>query len=317
MSLIEISLIVPVYNEELNIEYFMKRVETVLTKLSLTYEIIFINDGSTDNSLEKILKLHEKNTNIKLINLSRNFGKESALTAGLDFTNGNIIIPIDADLQHPPEIIPEMLKHWENGYDVVLCERNDRKIDNKLSAYLANKFYKIHNKIAEPKIPPNVGDFRLMDKKVVDALKLLPERRRFMKGLFAWLGFKSITIKYEVDQRHNGKSSFNGWKLWNFALEGITSFSTVPLHIWSYIGTCITLTSLLYAIYIVIKTLYFGTDLPGYPSLFTAILFFGGIQLLSIGILGEYIGRIYSEVKQRPIYIIKDKFGFKETNEEK
>lgn len=310
MKYIEISLVVPVYNEEANICPFYKRVESILSDVTSSYEVIFINDGSTDDTMNNLKKLITENDNVKILDFSRNFGKEAALTAGIDASLGNVVIPIDVDLQHPPEIIIEMMERWRKGFDVVLCQRENREIDNQLLARFANMFYKIHNKISDCNIPENVGDFRLMDRKVVEALKLLPERQRFMKGIFAWVGFNSTTIKYNVESRFSGSSKFSGWKLWNFAIEGITSFSAVPLRIWTYIGALITIFSLLYAFFIVIKTVVTGSDIPGYPSLFTAILFFGGIQLLSIGILGEYIGRIYTEVKHRPIYIIKNKFGF-------
>lgn len=301
-----ISLVVPFYNEEETVSAFFARVVPVLEKIpGSDYEIICVNDGSSDATLEQLIASLKANPNIHILDLSRNFGKEAALTAGLDAACGDAIIPIDSDLQHPPEIIPEMIELWRSGYEVVLAKRSDRDTDHPLQRHAANWFYRIHNWLADNKIPENVGDFRLIDRCVLDAIKLLPERNRFMKGLFAWVGFKTTTIAYMVEPRHSGSSSFNGWKLWNFALDGITSFSSMPLRIWTYLGGLISFLALAYALWIVFKTSVYGTDLPGYASLFTAILFLGGVQLIGIGVLGEYIGRIYNETKQRPIYIIR------------
>lgn len=231
------------------------------------------------------------------------------MTAGIDAACGDAIIPIDADLQDPPELIIEMVKKWQEGYDVVLAKRADRSTDSLFKRFSACSFYRVHNWVADFPIPENIGDFRLMDRKVVDILKQLPERRRFMKGLFAWVGFKTFTLEYEREVRIAGTTKFNIWKLWNFALEGITSFSTAPLRIWTYIGFSISLFAFLYAGYYIWRTLTHGIDVPGYASLLTIMLFLGGIQLIGIGILGEYSGRIYIESKQRPIYIIRKKHG--------
>lgn len=302
-----ISLIVPCYNEKENIQYFMDEVNNKLitNQKKYTFQVVAVNDGSTDGTLEKLIQIQQKYSFLKVIDLSRNFGKEAALSAGLKYSDGDAVVPIDADLQHPLEAIDRMILLWEEGYDVVLAKRTDRKTDHALQKFTAQSFYKAHNAISDIDIPADVGDFRLMDKKVVDALNQLPENRRFMKGLFAWVGFKTTTIDYEVNSRLYGESKFNTWKLWNFALEGITSFSIAPLKIWTYIGMFISSLSFMYAIFLIFKTLFFGADLAGYPSLMVAILFIGGIQLISIGILGEYIGRIYIESKKRPPYIIK------------
>ena len=246
--------------------------------------------------------------NIRIINFSRNFGKEAALTAGLDKARGETAIPIDVDLQDPPELIKELVAKWREGYDVVLAKRADRTSDSFAKRVSADLFYKLNGKISNVDIPNNVGDFRLMSKRVVEALKQLPENQRFMKGLFAWVGFKTIAIEYVREKREAGQSSFNGWKLWNFALDGITSFSTLPLRIWLYIGALVSFLSFLYGSFIILKTLIFGVDLPGYASLAVIMLFLGGIQLIGIGILGEYIGRIYSESKRRPSYIIEGEY---------
>lgn len=279
-----------------------------MTQINEPYEIVFINDGSRDNTLNVLLNAKQNFKNIRIINFSRNFGKEAALTAGLDKARGEAAIPIDVDLQDPPELIKELVARWREGYDVVLAKRVDRTSDSFAKRVSADLFYKLNGKISNVDIPNNVGDFRLMSKRVVEALKQLPENQRFMKGLFAWVGFKTVVIEYVREKREAGQSSFNGWKLWNFALDGITSFSTLPLRIWLYIGALVSFLSFLYGSFIILKTLIFGVDLPGYASLAVIMLFLGGIQLIGIGILGEYIGRIYSESKRRPSYIIEGEY---------
>ena len=303
-----ISIIAPCYNEEETIEPFLRRIKEILTQINEPYEIVFINDGSRDNTLNVLLNAKQNFKNIRIINFSRNFGKEAALTAGLDKARGEAVIPIDVDLQDPPELIKELVARWREGYDVVLAKRADRTSDSFAKRVSADLFYKLNGKISNVDIPNNVGDFRLMSKRVVEALKQLPENQRFMKGLFAWVGFKTFVIEYVREKREAGQSSFNGWKLWNFALDGITSFSTLPLRIWLYIGALVSFLSFLYGSFIILKTLIFGVDLPGYASLAVIMLFLGGIQLIGIGILGEYIGRIYSESKRRPSYIIEGEY---------
>ena len=303
-----ISIIAPCYNEEETIEPFLRRIQEILTQINEPYEIVFINDGSKDNTLNILLNAKQNFKNIRIINFSRNFGKEAALTAGLDKARGEAAIPIDVDLQDPPELIKELVAKWREGYDVVLAKRADRTSDSFAKRVSADLFYKLNGKISNVDIPNNVGDFRLMSKRVVEALKQLPENQRFMKGLFAWVGFKTTVIEYAREKREAGQSSFNGWKLWNFALDGITSFSTLPLRIWLYIGALVSFLSFLYGSFIILKTLIFGVDLPGYASLAVIMLFLGGIQLIGIGILGEYIGRIYSESKRRPSYIIEGEY---------
>jgi glycosyltransferase involved in cell wall biosynthesis len=305
---VSLSLIVPVYNEEDVVELFMIEVYKILSQLDKTYEIIFINDGSKDNTLKKLIELKCLYDGIRIIDLSRNFGKEAAMTAGLDVARGKAIIPIDVDLQDPPELINLFIQKWEEGYDVVVAKRADRSTDSFSKRFSANYFYKFHNKIASVKIPENVGDYRLFSRKVLTAIQLLPENQRFMKGIFSWVGFKTTTVEYKRDERVGGYTSFNGWKLWNLALEGITSFSTVPLRIWLYIGFLISFMALIFASWILIKTFVYGIDAPGYSSTIIMILFLGGIQLMGIGILGEYIGRLYMESKRRPIYIIDKEY---------
>ncbi len=307
-----LSIIVPCFNEGEGLDVFFDRLELSLLALqAYDYEIICIDDGSDDNTLEVLCRHATRNPRIIVLELSRNFGKEAALTAGIDAAIGDAVIPLDADLQHPPELIIDMVKQWENGSDVVLARRQSRETDHPFQRLVTQWFYRLHNTISECKIPRDAGDFRLMDKRVVEALKQLPERRRFMKGLFAWIGFRHSEVEFVVEPRTSGKSSFNARRLWIFALEGITSFSTVPLAVWAYLGFTVAALALVYGCWIIIKTLAFGIDIPGYASLLTAILFLGGIQLMGIGVLGEYIGRIYSESKQRPVYIIRQRYGGK------
>lgn len=307
-SNIDISIVVPCYNEEESIDNFMDTITPILEDIGMRYEIIFINDGSSDNTLKKLLEAKKRNSHIRILDFSRNFGKEAALTAGLEKSRGKAVIPIDIDLQHPPHIIKEFIKKWQEGYDVVVGKRLNRSGESFLKKLTAKYFYKLHNKISDIEIPYNVGDFRLMSRKVVDSINSLPENQRFMKGLFAWVGYKTAVVEYIQEERALGSSKFSGWKLWNLAIDGITSFSIAPLRIWLYFGTVISLLSFLYGSFIVIKTLIYGSDVPGYASMITVILFLGGVQLIGIGVLGEYIGRIYRESKRRPVYIIDNEY---------
>ncbi|MDE2342901.1 MAG: glycosyltransferase family 2 protein [Betaproteobacteria bacterium] len=301
-----LSLIVPFYNEAAAIDSFADTIVSAIERIHGTrWEIICIDDGSKDETLLKLVALSKSDSRFRILELSRNFGKEAALTAGIDAATGDAVIPIDADLQDPPDVIPGMVEAWRAGAEVVLARRVDRSTDSMMKRKTAGWFYHIHNKLSKTKIPENVGDFRLIDRSVVDALKLLPERQRFMKGLFAWVGFRTVTIDYTRAERAAGNTKFSGFALWNFALEGFTSFSTAPLKIWTYLGGVAALLTIIYAIYIAIRTLIFGNAVPGYASIFVAITFFGSLQLISIGLLGEYIGRIYMESKQRPIYIVR------------
>lgn len=305
--MIKLSLVVPVFNEEGVIKYFLNSVNHVFSKnKDLILEIIFINDGSTDGTLAELLDFQSKDLRIIVVDLSRNFGKEAALTAGLEISTGDVVVPIDVDLQDPLEVIHEMIPLWRLGYEVVLGRRSDRSSDSLMKRLTASLFYKIHNKISKPKLPENVGDFRLMDKSVIEALKMLPESNRFMKGLFAWVGFKTAVVEYIRPTRVSGVTKFNGWKLWNFTLEGITSFSTDPLRIWTYFGILISSASFLFGLFIIIKVIYLGVDMPGYASIVVLVTFLGGIQLIGIGVLGEYLGRTYIESKNRPIYLIRN-----------
>ena len=313
----EISIVVPMHNEEANIEPFFSRFEALFSKLGVSYEIVCVNDGSTDGTLELLRKYQEKDSHIRLIDLSRNFGKEVALSAGLDHCSGDVVIPIDADLQDPPELIPEMLARWREGYDMVYATRRSRQGESAVKRTTANLFYRLLGRISEVEIPRNTGDFRLMDRRVVDALRLMPERNRFMKGLFAWVGFKQTAIYYDRDPRLAGETSWNYLRLWRLAVDGITSFSAAPLKVWSYLGLILSLTALFYATYLVIRVWVQGIDVPGYASMMVVILFMGGMQLITLGIIGEYLGRIFTEVKGRPLYLIREMRGFEQGESKK
>jgi len=306
-----ISCIVPVFNEEAVAATFIASLQNALRELTTRFEIIVVDDGSRDHTVEKIRQLPQE-YQVKLLGLSRNFGKEIALTAGLEHCSGDVAILLDADFQHPLEVIPDFLRRWADGYEMVYGVRKNRESESWFKRNFARLFYWLMQKITKIDIPDNAGDFRLLDRKIVQALKEFPERTRFMKGLYAWVGFKKIGIPFAVQDRAAGKSSWRFSRLTELAITGITSFSDVPLRVWGFIGFVISLISLIYAIYIVTVTLLFGADLPGFPTLVVAIMFLGGIQLLSIGILGEYIARIFTEVKQRPKYLLQIKDGFNE-----
>ncbi len=302
-----VSLIVPVLNEEDAIPIFYKAVRELESLREYEVEIVFVNDGSEDATESIIDALATADPLVKPLSFTRNFGKEPALFAGLEYATGDAVVPIDVDLQDPIEVIPRLIEKWQAGADVVLAKRSDRSTDGRLKRKSAEWFYKLHNKISEPQIEENVGDFRLMSREVVENIKLLPERNLFMKGVLSWVGGKTDVVEYFRAPRIAGKTKFNGWRLWNLALEGITSFSTFPLRVWTYIGLGVSTLSFFYAAWMVINKLVWGNPVPGYPSIMAAILFLGGVQLIGIGILGEYIGRVYTEVKQRPRYIVKHK----------
>lgn len=304
-----LSLVVPFYNEEVALHGFFERVRPILESIPDThFEIVCVNDGSTDETLSGLVDVACRDGRIRVIDLTRNFGKEAALTAGIDEALGDAVIPIDADLQDPPELIPTLVRRWRDGADVVLAQRASRTSDSFLKRATAAAYYRVHNCLSDLKIPENVGDFRLMDRAVVNALKQLPERHRFMKGLFAWVGFNTVIVQYERLPRTAGASKFSGWRLWNLALEGITSFSSVPLRSWTYLGTFIAILSFCYGMYIIARTIVLGVDVPGYASVLSLLLFFGGVQLIGLGVVGEYIGRIYDESKGRPIYLVKRRY---------
>lgn len=294
----KISLIVPVFNEEEAIPIFYKTVRENEELKKHEVEIIFINDGSKDSTESIINALAIADSLVKPLSFMRNFGKESALFAGLDHATGDAVIPIDVDLQDPIDVIPVLIEKWQEGADVVLAKRTDRSTDGWLKRKTAEWFYKLHNKISTPKIEENVGDFRLMSWETVENIKLLPERNLFMKGVLSWVGGNVDIVQYTRAERSAGESKFNGWKLWNLAIEGITSFSTLPLRMWTYIGLGVAAISFIYGTWMIIDKIIWGNPVPGYPSLLVSILFLGGIQLIGIGVLGEYIGRIYTETKK-------------------
>lgn len=307
---VELSVIVPLYNEEPNIDSLFARLESVLSRMNTTYEIVCVDDGSQDNTLTCLVEQHHCRPAVKVVNLSRNFGKEVALTAGIDYASGAAIIPIDADLQDPPELIADLVAKWREGYDVVYATRRSRRGERWFKRLTATFFYRTIGRMSRVPIPRDTGDFRLLDRRVVEALKQMPERTRFMKGLFAWVGFKQTSVLFDRDPRLKGATTWNYWRLWNLAIDGIISFSLLPLKVWTYVGLCISLLSFLYASFLILRTLIFGVDLPGYASLMVAILFMGGIQLLTLGVIGEYLGHVYEEVKGRPLYFVRDCYGF-------
>jgi glycosyltransferase involved in cell wall biosynthesis len=309
----ELSIIVPVKDEEEAIGPFLIRVRAVLDKLddsaSNAYEILFVDDGSNDSTLAKIREAHVADPRIRAISLSRNFGKEAALSAGLDHVHGRAVVPMDVDLQDSPEALIAMVAKWREGYDIVYGVRDNRESDSLPKRLTADLYYRAHNWLSEDKIPEHAGDFRLLDRKVVDVIRTMPERNRFMKGLFAWAGFKAASIPYTRAARTLGTTKYRYWRLWTLAIDGITSASTLPLRVWSYLGGLVALGALAYAIFIVIRTLVSGVEVPGYASLMVAVLFLGGLQLLSLGVLGEYVGRILIETKGRPLYVIRETIG--------
>lgn len=300
------SLVIPMYNEGDAIDVLFARLDAVLPTLEqYDFEIVCVNDGSTDQTLALLTDASTSRKNLVVVDLSRNFGKEAALSAGLFVATGDAVIPMDADLQDPPEAIKDLLAKWEEGFEVVLARRSDRSSDSVAKRFTARSFYRIHNAVADVEIPADVGDFRLMDRVVVEALNALPEGRRFMKGLFAWVGFKTTSIDYRRDVRAAGTSKFNAWKLWNFALEGIFSFSISPLKIWTYLGFFVALAAVGWGSWIAVRTIVWGVDIPGYASVLVGVLLLGGLQLIGIGMIGEYLGRAFLESKRRPAYLIR------------
>ncbi|MFT8353709.1 MAG: glycosyltransferase family 2 protein [Gluconobacter japonicus] len=303
----DISVIVPCYNEEEVLSIFHQRLSAVMQKIGMSWEVVYVNDGSRDQTLTAMNVLANRDKHVSIVNLSRNFGKEIALTAGLDHARGTRgVIVIDADLQDPPEVIADLVAAWNEDVDTVYAQRNTREGESALKKLTAWMFYRLIKRLGNKVvIPPDTGDFRLVSRRLVDNLLLLRERHRFMKGLFAWVGFPTRAVLYDRAPRTGGKSSFNYWSLWNFALEGITSFSVLPLQIGTYMGLIISILSVLYGFWIVARTLLFGNPVAGYPSLMAVILFMGGVQLMTIGIIGEYVGRIFNETKNRPLYLVE------------
>ena len=299
-----LSVVAPVYNETAVIQEFHRRLAAVLDHLSVSSEVLYINDGSSDGSMRLLREIGDADPRVVLLDLSRNFGKEIAMTAGLDHARGEAVIVIDSDLQDPPELIPDMLREWQAGVDVVMMRRFSREGESWLKKATSTWFYRLIGSIGELPIPADVGDFRLLSRRAVDALGLLPERTRFMKGLFAWVGFRQITLDYRRDARFAGETKWNYWRLWNLALEGITSFSSAPLKMASYVGLATAVYALGAGVYVFGKALLFGNPVAGYPSLMVTVLFLGGVQLIALGIIGEYMARMFVEVKGRPLYLL-------------
>ena len=300
-----IDLIVPVLDEENSLEPFLEEVTGVLEGTKCPYHIIFVDDGSQDQTLAALRRLKSRYAGIKIISLSRNFGKEAALTAGLDHCEADVIIPIDVDLQDPPGLIPEFLECWREGFDIVYGVRTSRLADAPFKRLTASIFYNIFNRLSDVKIPANAGDYRLMDRKVVSEISRLREQNRFMKGLMSWPGFKAMGVPFERVHKAERGSRWGYWRLFNLALNALSGFSTVPLRIWFYVGCVLAMLGFIFALFIVVRVLLFGTDVPGYASIIVSIIFVGGIQLITLGILGEYLGRIFEEVKARPLYVIE------------
>jgi polyisoprenyl-phosphate glycosyltransferase len=310
-----LSVVVPAYNEQEVLPEFHRRVCESLSPLSIRTEIVYVNDGSTDGTLKVIQDLRCGDERIGIVDLSRNFGKEIALAAGIDCAKGDAIVVIDADLQDPPELISEFVKYWKDGYDVVYGKRISRAGETLIKKFTAHAFYRLANRIGEIKIPEDTGDFRLLSRRAADSLMELRERHRFMKGLFTWVGYSQMEVTYKRDPRYAGKTKWNYWQLWNFALEGITSFTTAPLKVATYLGFIVALVAFVYAAIIIYRTLLYGNPVRGYPSLMVVILFLGGIQISAMGILGEYLGRVFDETKCRPLYFLKGYLPSKESRQ--
>lgn len=309
--MIDLSLILPFHNEADGVHELLSRLQPVLSRLQLSYEIICIDDGSTDGTYAALSHARELDHRLKLVRMARNFGKEAALTCGLRLAEGAAAITMDSDLQHPPEVLPDLVQKWEQGFDMVFAVRRNRDTDGALRRFFSRAFYYVFRIIADIQIPEGAGDFCLLDRKVIDAVNSLPERNRFMKGLVSWVGYRQSTVPFEVAPRHGGSTHWNFFRLMRFAFDGISSFSTLPLRIWTWGGAAVSLFALAYGVYLTLRTMLFGIDVPGYASLMVGMLFLGGVQLLSLGMIGEYLARVFTEVKARPIYLVADQVGFK------
>ncbi|HYB10607.1 MAG TPA: glycosyltransferase family 2 protein [Alphaproteobacteria bacterium] len=305
-----LSVVVPIFNEGANIDSFFTRVVAVLDGTGLPWEIVCINDGSRDNSLERLIVARAQHSSVRIIDFSRNFGKEPALSAGLARARGDIVIPIDADLQHPPELIPDMIEKWRQGFDVVYALRANRAYQSGPARFFAHAFYWIFDRLSDVPLPAGAGDFRLLDRRVVDVINGMPERTRFMKGIFAWVGFRQTGVTFNPVEREKGNTKWGFFKLLRFAFDGLTAFSNFPLKVWGLIGAAISLLAFVYIVIRLLRTAIYGIDVPGYESIIVTILFLGGMQLLTLGIIGDYIGRVFNEVKGRPLYIVRAAYGF-------
>lgn len=300
-----LSVVVPVFNESEVLSSFHARLSAVLDGLGFASEVVYVDDGSTDATGQVLQNLRGADDRVAIVEFSRNFGKEVAMTAGLDHARGDVVVVIDADLQDPPELIPDLIRGWQDGYDVVYGRRTSRAGESLLKRATSSMFYRVIRRVSRVDIPRDTGDFRLLSRRAVESLRQLREQHRFMKGLFAWIGYPHRAIEYHREPRRGGRTKWNYWRLWNLALEGITSFSTGPLKVATYFGLLVSVVAFLFAAFVVVKTVVFGDPVRGYPSLMVVILFLGGAQLVSVGLLGEYLARIFDEVKQRPLYLVK------------
>lgn len=306
----DLSIILPFHNEEAGVRALFQRLYPVLGTLKEDVEIIAIDDGSSDNTYSVLSHMRDMDQRIKLVRMARNFGKEAALTCGLHLAQGRAAITLDSDLQHPPEVILDLVKSWHDGFQMIYAVRRNRDTDGKLRRLFSKGFYAVFRTIAEVQMPEGAGDFCLLDRKVIDAVNQLGERNRFMKGLVSWVGFRRAVVPFDVAPRPQGNSHWNLTRLIRFAFDGLSSFSTLPLRIWTWSGALVSCAAILYAFYVAIRTLIFGIDVPGYASLMVGVLFLGGLQLLSLGMIGEYLARVFTEVKARPIYFIAEQQGF-------
>ncbi|MFI5317092.1 MAG: glycosyltransferase family 2 protein [Myxococcota bacterium] len=307
-----LAVVAPFYNEGDHVSALLTRVSAALAKTDVEWTIVCVNDGSTDDTLAHLIAARQREPRVKVIDLSRNFGKEYALTAGLDYATGDAVVLIDADLQHPPEMLPEMVARWREGADVVYMVREERVDTGLLNRVGRSIFYLIFRMAADVDLPAQAGDFRLLDAAVVAAIRRLPERTRFMKGIFHWVGFRQVGLTYHEESRISGRTKSDPWRLMAFALDGISAFSNLPLQLWGLLGAAIAAISLVYGVWRMVRTFIYGVDVPGFESLIVAIVFLGGVQLLSLGVLGGYIGRIFNEVKARPLYIVRHTYGLDE-----
>jgi glycosyltransferase involved in cell wall biosynthesis len=304
-----VSIVIPVFNEELGLEALVGRLLPVMQDAGHDLEVIFVDDGSRDGTLASLRALQARDGRLKALSFSRNFGKERAVAAGLAYARGDAVIVMDADLQHPPEVLPLMLAKWGEGHQVVYGQRRDRETDGPVRRLLSEWFYRLFKVLARTDLPRGAGDFRLLDRRAVDALNRFGERARFNNGLYAWIGFRSVGVPYDVGERAVGRSKWSPRKLFAFALDGLTSFSNMPLKVWSLLGLVISLAAFAYALVFLVKTLVFGIDVPGFPTLAISMMLLAGVQLISLGVLGEYLGRVYEEVKARPLYIVAEEIG--------
>ncbi len=305
-----LSVVIPMFNESRNIEPLLNRLVPVLTRTGMEWEIVCVDDGSRDDTVPRLIEARNSEPRVKIVRLSRNFGKEVGIAAGLAYASGEAVVLMDADLQHPPELIEAFIARWRAGFDMVYGVRQRWKGASRARQFASKTFYRVFAAMTMTRLPPGAGDFRLLDRRIVDALNACPERSRYTNGLYAWVGFRHVGVSFNVDQRAYGRSGWSLFALWRFAVDAITAFSMMPLRVWSYLGTVVSLLALSYGGYIVFRTLIFGRDVPGYPSLIAAITFFAGIQLIGLGVIGEYLGRVFTEVKRRPLYIVAEEIGF-------